>query len=442
MCKGDNFEIAFYFFCNIIANMVKKLIISLIIIFSFTQCANAKVERCSVEKAVELALQNNLALQSKRKELDVLKQDVRIANQLKNPQFQSNVLMGTIGKGNSSQAGLAFPIEISKRGVRKKSVLAQYDIVQNEVRAKEHEIRIEVMRAYFDVLYQKSLLHIMQEREEIFKEMLEMAEKRPEQNSFYKVDLLQSGIRYKKQLVVLNRTKSRLLNAQFKLNEVMNMKDTSVMYDTQELYILGDLAALKIVLPEYQVIEDTALKYSYAIRIAEGNIEKSKRDLKVARHKVVPDAVLAGGYAFSRVDNGAYAGLYVDAPIFNTYSADVQKAKVIIEKSKLDKDSFENQLKMALKQQYNEFKYSKENIEYYKEILKEADEILQMSANRYRQGETQLLNLMTIENQRQELLMEYIGAVHMFYNAYLDLMFNMGHDLLLEEEIFDKNTNS
>lgn len=417
--------------------MLKKILIFILINFLFVFPAGAAVKRCSVEEVVNLALQNNLSLQAKKKELEAIKQDVRIANQLKNPQFQSNFLIGKVTEGNSSQFGVAVPVEIAKRGVRKRSALAQYDIVENEARAKEHEIKIDVMRAYFDVLYHKSMVHIMQDRENVFKEMYDIAKEKAQKSPAYKIDMLQADIRHKKQLVILNKEKSQLLNAQFHLNEVMNMKDTSDMYDTQELYILGDASILNITLPEYKVIEDTALKYSYAIRIAENSIVKSQADLKIARHKAIPDAAVAAGYAFQRSAHtgGAYVGAYMDLPIFTTYRADVNRAKIVVEKSSLDKESFENKLKMTLKQEYNEFKYSKENIGYYKEILKESEEILKMSTNRYRHGETQFLNLMAIEHQRQELLMEYISAVLVYYDAYLDLMYNMGHDILLEEEI-------
>ena len=43
----------------------------------------------------------------------------KIANRLQNPQIQSNIVMGNVALGNSSQAGIALPIEVMKRGVRK-----------------------------------------------------------------------------------------------------------------------------------------------------------------------------------------------------------------------------------------------------------------------------------------------------------------------------------
>ena len=37
----------------------------------------------------------------------------------------------------------------------------------------------------------------------------------------------------------------------------------------------------------------------------------------------------------------------------------------------------------------------------------------------------------------QETLRNYIDAVQRYYDAYLDLMHNMGHDILLDENLLD-----
>ena len=94
------------------------LIVCLLI---FSMPAPAQVVRVSLDEAVGLALDNNLDLQAKRKELDIANSEIKIANRLQNPQAQSNILLGKITTGNSSQAGVMFPIETFKRGVRKKA---------------------------------------------------------------------------------------------------------------------------------------------------------------------------------------------------------------------------------------------------------------------------------------------------------------------------------
>ena len=212
------------------------------------------------------------------------------------------------------------------------------------------------------------------------------------------------------------------------------------MYDTRENSLFEEhITLLDIQLPEYETIEDIAMKFSYSIRISDNNIEKSEKELSVAKHKVIPDLTLMGGYAFSGDGRGqgAFVGGAFDVPVLYSYRPEVNRAKIVLERAKIDKLSFENKLKFALKEDYNQFKYAKENMNYYKDILKDSEAILNMSRERYVKGQTALLNVFINENAHKEILNEYINAMQVYYRAYLDLMHNMGHDILLDESVFE-----
>lgn len=400
----------------------------------------AEVVRISADDAVKLAMEHNLSLQSKRKNLDILKQEIKMANALKNPQIQSNVLMGSIARTNSSQAGLAFPIEISKRGIRKKVAIAKLRLIENQIRQEELNLKIDVMSAYFDVVYMKTIVQIFKQREELYSGMMLIASSKPKSSQNYEIEKLQSDMKHKKQIILLNKAKADLLCAQFHLNEVLNIKDNSIMYDARENSLFQDhITLLELDLPEYDTIEDIAMKYSYSIRISDDNIAISKTELTEAKHKVIPDLTIAGGYAFSGdgKTEGAFVGGALDVPMFYTYKPEVNRAKIVLERAKIDRISFENKLKLALKQDYNRFKYAKENINYYKDILKDSENIVKMSGERYKKGQTALLNVFINENNHREILNEYIDAMQIYYRAYLDLMHNVGHDLLLDESVFE-----
>lgn len=420
---------------------MKKILTLIVIIFAIVAPVNAEVVRISADEAVQLALENNLTLQSKRKEVDILKQEVKMANALKNPQLQANILTGSISKANSSQAGVALPIEISKRGVRKKSAIAKLNRIEDQIRQEELNLKIEVMSAYFDVVYMKTVVAILKQREELFKEMEIVANSKPKNSLNYEIEKLQSDMKHKKQIILLNKAKADLLCAQFHLNEVLNLKNAnSVMYDARETSLFQDhISLLAIDIPEYQKIEEIAMKYSYSIRISDDNIAISKAELTQAKHLVIPDLTVAGGYAYSSdgKTQGAFIGGSLDMPLLYTYRPEVNRAKIILERAKIDRVSFENQLKFALKQDYNKFKYAKENMNYYKEILQDSETILQMSRDRYAKGQTVLLSVFIIENSHKDILNEYIDAMQIYYRAYLELMHNVGHDLLLDERVFE-----
>ncbi len=422
-----------------------RLILIILTLIIFCMPANAEVIRVSLDDAVQLTLRNNLDLQAKRKELGIANADIKIANRLQNPQIQSNILIGEVRLGNSSQVGAMLPVETFKRGVRKKAAIAKKKAIENQIRQYEHELKIKVMKAYFNVLYYKSVVSIMNERKTLFENMSNVAKSKSQSLSNYKIDMLQSDIRYKKQLIELNRAKADLISAQFNLNKVINLAATENMYDTQEASLFSkELTILDIEIPTYDIIEAIALKYSHSIRIADNNIESLNQEYILAKRQRIPNLMVGGGFAWQgkyegRGDNwpGAFVGGGFDLPVLYTFRPDIDKAQITLEKAKMDKVSFENKLKITLKQNYNNFKYSKENMNYYKEILEESDEILKMSAERYKSGQTSLINLMWVENGHQEILNEYLTAMDLYYGVYLDMMHNMGHDVLLEEEIFE-----
>ena len=132
---------------------------------------------------------------------------------------------------------------------------------------------------------------------------------------------------------------------------------------------------------------------------------------------------------------GAFVGVNLDIPILYSYTPDVKKAKIVLNRAEIDKASFENHLKFALKEDYNDFKYAKENIQHYKGILKDSKEVLDEYKKRYEKGQVMLLHLLQVETSHQENVREYISAVQVYYDAYLNLMQNVGHDILLENEM-------
>lgn len=421
---------------------MKKIVITLFLLFSICLPSSSQVVHITLDNAVNLALENNLDLKSKRKKAEELQQEIKIANALKNPRFESNFLIGRVTRGNSSQFGLSVPVEVAKRGIRKKIVQTNLDIVEKEIKASEHDIKIEIMKNYFNILYLKSVVLIFQEREKLFKNLKTIAEQKSKKYVNYDVDILQADMKYKRQLVYLNKAKADLLIAQFKLNDTINIKNSENMYDTiEESLFINDLSLLNLTLLPYQTIEDTAMKYSYSLAIAESNITKSEQEVTQAKRQRIPNLTIGGGTAYQTAHQtggdslpGAYIAIGADIPILYSYSPDIKKAKIVLERSNIDKDSFENHLRYALKQDYNEFKYAKANMEHYKNILSESQKLMNTYSKRYEKGQTSLQNFIQVETMHQETLKDYIGAAQAYYDSYLNLMHNVGHDILMTNQ--------
>lgn len=419
---------------------MKRLILSLALIIFTTTSAIANVVNIDLETMIDIGLKENCDLKVKRMELKAAEKDIKIANRLKNPEIQGNIVMGNVALGNSSQAGVALPIEVLKRGVRKNIAIKEYSIKETELKQAEHNYKLQIMQGYFDVLYAKSVYSIQEERLKLFKNLVKITTDKPKYPS-YEIDNLKADIQYAQQLIAVNRAKSNLYSKQFELNKILNTGNDTVMYDTKESTLLGHWAFLEIKLPDYDFLENVALQYSYLVKISEKNIEKSQDEVTLAKRQRVPDFSVAGGYAWQVHRNapndygGAFVGFGMDLPILYNFTPDIQKAQIYLERSKVSKKAYEHQLKYELKKDYNVFKYSAENMEHSKKILADSAKIVKLSTEGYIKGKNSYNDLVINEKGHQDILTLYLSTMHSHFYSYLELMQDIGHDILIKEDL-------
>ena len=418
---------------------MRKFIIALLLIFINCDPSFSTVVNIDLEEMIQVALEQNQDLKIKRLELQAKEKDIKIANRLKNPEFQSNVVIGNVALGNCSQAGLSQPIEVLKRGIRKKVAEHEYSIKETELKQFEHNFKLQIMQAYFDVLYAKSIYQIQQSRLKLFESWVQITTDR-EKHASYEIDNLKADIQYASQKISVNRAHSDMLAKQFELNKLLNTGNEDVMFDTKESSLLEeDWKFLDFEIPDYDFLERTAFKYSYMIKLSDLDILKSKSELKQAKHQRIPDMTLAGGYAWQYHKNasphygGAFVGLGLDLPILYNYTPDIEKANLFLERSKANKKAYEYQLKYELKKDYNIFKYSAENLKYSKEILADSKRIVEISTKRYVEAKNSYSDLIVNANAHQEIITQHLSIISRHFYSYLELMQDIGHDILIDD---------
>ena len=275
---------------------MKRIILLVALALNFTPAFSAVVN-VDLDEMIKIALEQNNDIKIKRLDLGAVQKDVKIANRLQNPELLSNVVIGNVALGNCSQAGVALPIEVMKRGLRKKIAQEKLNAKEIEIKQFEHNLKLQIMQAYFDVLYAKSVYLIQSERLKLFKSLVKITTDR-EKHSSYEIDNLKADIQYATQQIEVNRAHSEMLAKQFELNKILNTGNNEVMYDTKEASLFEeDWRFLKLRLPEYDVIEKTALEYSYVIRLSDKKVKQLESELQLVKNNRVPDISVAGGYA-------------------------------------------------------------------------------------------------------------------------------------------------
>lgn len=407
---------------------MKKIFITLALIF-FTNpifAIEENASKISLEEAINLALKGNIELQEQRKNLGISEYSIKKANALKNPQLQSNLLMGPIARGNSSQVGLMLPIEIAKRGARKKVALSEFEYTDNKIKDYEFKLKLRIRTAYFDLLVAKTELKILEERKELLEELLEITKQKNDE-----IDALQADMKLEKILVQINRAKANIRTAQYDFNKILNLENNFLFYDTKEETVFSAEFFTKLELPPYENLEQIALENRYDIKMAQNKITQAKNTLSSVARQRVPDLYLAGGYAFAHDGtSGAYVGAGIDIPSLYLYTPEIKSAKLELDKTQLEYNSIVNITKNIIHTNQDKFIMAQENVEHYKKILDKSQKILNLSKQQYKKDKSNLVNLIVVEHSHQELLKEFLDTMKEYYNSYIALIQELGLDNL------------
>ncbi len=407
---------------------MKKIFITLALIF-FTNpifAIEENASKISLEEAINLALKGNIELQEQRKNLGISEYSIKKANALKNPQLQSNLLMGPIARGNSSQVGLMLPIEIAKRGARKKVALSEFEYTDNKIKDYEFKLKLRIRTAYFDLLVAKTELKILEERKELLEELLEITKQKNDE-----IDALQADMKLEKILVQINRAKANIRTAQYDFNKILNLENNFLFYDTKEETVFSAEFFTKLELPPYENLEQIALENRYDIKMAQNKITQAKNTLSSVARQRIPDLYLAGGYAFAHDGtSGAYVGAGIDIPSLYLYTPEIKSAKLELDKTQLEYNSIVNITKNIIHTNQDKFIMAQENVEHYKKILDKSQKILNLSKQQYKKDKSNLVNLIVVEHSHQELLKEFLDTMKEYYNSYIALIQELGLDNL------------
>lgn len=383
--------------------------------------------KISLQEAMDLALNGNIELLEQRKNLGISQNDIKKANALKNPQFQSNLLMGQIARANSSQVGLMLPIEIAKRGARKDAAESGLNYTENKIKDYEFKLKQRVRTAYFNLILAKSNLKIMEERRDLLQDLLNIAQSHSKTSPNYEIELLQADMKLKKQLIQINRAKADVRTAQYTFNKVLNLENNTNLYDVNEESVFDKAFFTNLELPSYDELVDYAFSHRYDIKMSVAKLNKAQKNLVVVARKRIPDLYISGGYAFAHDGTpGAFVGAGLDIPSLYLYTPEIKNAKLEYEKAQLEYNSIINITKNIIHTNYDKFIMAQENVGYYNSIIDESKRILDLSKQRYQKGQTAITNLIIVEHSHQELLNEFLSAMGIYYNAYIALLTELG----------------
>lgn len=391
--------------------------------------------KISLQDAIDYALSHNLDIKGNRINITKSKNDIKAANQLKNPYVQFYGNTGTAAIDNPNSAGLMFPIEIAKRSARKKLAKSNLELTKGNVSLAELILRLDVRQAYIDLVSAKSTLKILNENRKLLVELLNVAQMKFDAGAVPEMDVIHAKMTLNQLLIQFNTANTNVYVARYNFNKLLN----STNFDSKEDYLPDQKDNLFLLtpkttdkMPEFKELADIAVNKRLDLKNAKQDIDVAKKNLAVIIRQRIPDLEIGGGYIFvldqmSSIDKntqGVYVGGNItNIPLLYQYSPEIKNAKLQVEQKQIAYDALKNQAMMDLHAAYDQYTTARDNLNYYTDILlSESNQFVKMAKRSYDVGKSNITDLIFIEQSYKAILMGYSDALSDYYDAWVEVL--------------------
>ena len=313
---------------------------------------------------------------------------------------QENTYTSTDVKTSSFSITGEFPIYTGLRisnTVKQKQHLYKASLL--DLQKAEDALRIDVIRAYHDILYKQEQVSISYKRYEIDSLQAERVKTMYERGRLSKID-------YIRQMAAKSHSKTKYIqDINARELSILNLAQLMELPSSEGLKISAyDIDVDQIHLEEPDEIYKNAIAYKPEIQAEEQRVKASEREIKVVRSYYYPTLSLSGGicskyYNISNVPNESfgiqfknnlseYVSFNLTIPIFNRFERrnNIRKSKVQLEDQILVLEEKKKELFKAIQKAYFAAMDAKSSFAAYKEAKANAEESLKLIIAKYERG--------------------------------------------------------
>ena len=415
-----------------------KSVLAIILIYGISLNVSAieDIKPISMQDALKVAIENSIELEKQKINVNIAKNDIKVANRLQNPSLDSYWNMGNAGLGNPHSVGITQLIEVLKRKYRKKSAIASYEVSEENARYQNFDLKMDVREAYINLVSAKSIAESLKTEEKLLSDINTIVKQRYKNGMATETDVIQANISLNHVRTQLNTANTNIMSARFQFNSVM---DTDPIYDSLVNTFEDDREFNQLLtpspksdLPDFNSILALAEQHRFDLKIAQKEIEVAKNNLKIATSQRVPDVEITAGYLYQPIGtsgegrflHGAYAGAsLVNLPLLYNYSPEIKNAKLEIEKAQLTYAAAQNNAFANLSSAYEKLINARVNLNYYTDsLIEDSKTMMRTSKKNYEDGKTDLTTLVVIEQSYRSIIIGYTYALAQYYSCWINFL--------------------
>jgi cobalt-zinc-cadmium efflux system outer membrane protein len=392
------------------------------LLLSHAQESNTKSEYLTLEDAVEIAINNNPIIKSKKHNMGTYEGRVRQAGLLPNPEiefFTQEMPTNNIGFDQSQNSVALFQkLETGgKRKLRVKVAEKEKRVMEMDLQTTTADITAKVKKSFFNILTAQDELIYAEETLEIAKSLMSISSQRFEIGDIARIEVLKAEIELSKSKMRVQEAERKHLNSVKMLQTVMGVPD--IVLNNLFPISTADTPSLNL-----DKLNELVLNNHPALKARKKVVDLSLIKISEAKRMAIPDINATIGYKrLSATDiNTVQAGIAFPLPIFNRNQGKIIEARAFSFEAKDNVEIVRNQLLLQLSNAFFLYTSTREQVRFFVDsIIPQSEESLKIASQGYKQGEFDYLEVLDAQRTLANTRISYLKTLNELYSSITEI---------------------
>ncbi len=387
----------------------------------------------TLESATDIFLQRNLSIEAARLQVSRAEAD-RVAARLR-PRPSANIsaenlrIAGPTPFNRLYEAGVVIsqPLELGgQRSARRELAEKTVSLAEARLLGAIRQRQFELRRAFYEVLVAEAVLSLETDNQTNFAELVRYNTVRLNEGAISPGEVLKVRLEKIKYDSTTAAARLAFRQAKVRLLELLGETDFSRIEQLQvrDKFEFADFAT------NLAVLRTSALENRTNVKVAEAEIERSGAALRLERARARGEITPYSGYKRVGPDNTAVVGVTVPLPFGNRNQGEIARAEA---EQKIAENALKQEQNRAVadvQTGYLAFETAREQVKAFEAgVLTQADESRNIMLLSYREGATDLVNLLDAQRTRNEVRAIYFRSVLAYYLSLFELELVTGTEI-------------
>lgn len=382
--------------------------------------------RISLELAIETALRENPGLKAIREKVQVARAQLDGIALLGNPEFETE-FVGGADPAQKLELTKAFQLG-GQRGHRIRIAKTQLEKVDTELAKASQSVTKSVKIAFYELLLVQEKFKLAKEIAQHNEQMRDIAQTRFETGVISVTQANLANIHLQSALREAVTLESKLQLAQLSLNGLMGAPLETAGIAVGELRETGSPDTLqKLTL---DALKTQALAHRKDLKSLQLNAQLTESELRLAKAANIPD-LSVGALAERSVGERAFGVKFsIPLPLFNRNRAEINATQAQQQVDTAEINNAEKQIVREVIAAFLSLSTTQKMLTFYEgDSLKFLNENLKLTRTAYELGETELLEVILMENEFIKTRFAYLDALAAYHKALAELEAAIGTSL-------------